>query len=191
MGQMCSTLLELKMSKTKLIKIAAIATLLAVSSQGAFAQQHGHKGAGKPGTGPGMMGRGMMGQGMMHGRMMGRDCPMMGMMMGDSDDTFAKGRIAFLKAELAITDGQKDVFAAYASALKDNLQNMRGMRQSMMGSMSAKTPVERLDAHLAMMEGRVASLSEVKPKLEALYGALSADQKTKANKLLTGMGCMR
>jgi hypothetical protein len=100
-------------------------------------------------------------------------------------------RIAFLKAELAITDGQKAPFDAYAAVLKDNLQNMRDMRQSMMGTMSAKTPVEHLDAHLAMMQGRVASLSDVKPKLEALYTALNATQKTKANKLLTGMGCMR
>ena len=175
------------MSIMNLLKIAVIAGLLAVSSQTSFAQQHGHKGASKSGMGAGPS---KMGQGGMHGRMMGRDCPMTGMMMGGSNDTFTKGRIAFLKAELVITDGQKAVFDAYASVLKDNLQNMHGMRQSMMGTMSAKTPVERLDAHLAMMEGRVASLNEVKPKLESLYAALNGDQREKANKLLTGMGCM-
>lgn len=178
------------MTKPNLLKIAVIATLLAGSSQ-AIAQQHDHKGGAKPEAGQGMRGPGMMGRGGMHGRMMGRDCPMMGMMMGGSGDTFAKGRIAFLKAELAITDGQKPVFDAYAEALKSNLQNMRGMRQTMMEAKSAKTPVARLDAHLAMMEGRMASLSEVRPKLAALYDVLSADQKTKANLLLTGMGCMR
>jgi hypothetical protein len=60
-----------------------------------------------PGT---MMGPGMMG--MM--RMMG-DCPMMGMMMGADTSTFTEGRIAFLKAELAITDAQKAVWEAYAA----------------------------------------------------------------------------
>ena len=127
---------------------------------------------------------------MMQRGMMGRDCPMMGMMMGGSKSTFSDGRIAFLKAELAITDSQKPVFDAYAAVLKDNLQNMHAMRQSMMGGMSAKTPAERLDAHLSMMEGRTASLRKVKPKLEALYAALSDDQKKKADELLTGMGCM-
>ena len=138
---------------------------------------------------PGMMRGGMMGH-MMQGGMMGRDCPMMGMMMGRGHHTYAEGRIAFLKAELAITDGQKDVFDAYAAALKDNLEGMRGMRQAMMGAMASETPVERLDAHLGMMENRLASLKEVKPRLEALYAALSDGQKKKANRVLTGMGCM-
>jgi LTXXQ motif family protein len=128
------------------------------------------------------MGRGMMG-------MMG-DCPMMGMMMGADTSTFAEGRIAFLKAELAISDAQKAVWEAYAAALKKNLQAMQAMRQTMMKVMEAKTPTERLDAHIAAMDGRLASLKEVKPALAALYAALSDEQKKKADQILTGMGCM-
>ena len=128
------------------------------------------------------MGRGMMG-------MMG-DCPMMGMMMGADTSTFAEGRIAFLKAELAITDAQKAAWEAYAAALKKNLQGMQAMRQTMMKVMEAKTPTERLDAHIAAMDGRLASLKEVKPALAALYAALSDEQKKKADQILTGMGCM-
>lgn len=128
------------------------------------------------------MGRGMMG-------MMG-DCPMMGMMMGGDTSTFAEGRIAFLRAELAITDAQKSVWDVYATALQKNLQGMQAMRQTMMKVMEAKTPVERLDAHVTAMDGRLTSLKEVKPELAALYTALSAEQKKKADQLLTGMGCM-
>lgn len=128
------------------------------------------------------MGRGMMG-------MMG-DCPMMGMRMGDDMSTFAEGRVAFVKAELAITDAQKGVWDTYVVALKKNLQGMQTMRQTTMKVMEAKTPVERLDAHLAAMEGRLASLKDVKPALSALYAALSAEQKKKADQILTGMGCM-
>jgi ABC-type phosphate/phosphonate transport system ATPase subunit len=135
-----------------------------------------------PGT---MMGPGMMG--MM--RMMG-DCPMMGMMMGADTSTFAEGRIAFLKAELAITEAQKGVWDTYAAALKMNLQGMQAMRQTMGKVMEAKTPVERLDAHINAMDGRLASLKEVKPALAALYGALSDEEKKKADQILTGMGCM-
>ena len=127
-----------------------------------------------------MMGRG----GMMD--MMGRNCPMMG---GDSA-TFAEGRVAFLRAELAITDAQKTVWETYAAALKKNLQGMQAMRQTMMKVMEAKTPVERLDAHIATMDGRLTTLKDVKPALAALYTALSAEQKTKADQILTGMGCM-
>ena len=67
---------------------------------------------------------------------------------------------------------------------------MQAMRGSMAKVMEAKTPVERLDAHIAAMDGRLASLKEVKPALAALYATLSDDQKKKADQILTGMGCM-
>lgn len=155
-----------------------------VLSGAALAQHRGPMGSG---MGPGM-GSGM---GMMGHRMMGGECPMMGMMTGSGEmPAYGEGRIAFLKAELAITDKQQSQWEGYATALKKNFSQMQNMRQSMMTAMSAKTPVERLDAHLSAMEGRVAILKEIKPKLEQLYGVLSDDQKKKADQLLTGMGCM-
>ena len=188
-----------------LIATAALAGAMALASHVAVAQQHGHDNRGAQ-MGPGTMGQGMgigqgmgMGQGimghMMQGMpgmqgMMGGNCPMMGMMMGGAAGTFAEGRTAFLRAELGITDAQKAVFDAYAAALKENLNAMHAMRESMMGGMAAKTPVERLNAHLAAMESRTASLRAVKPKLEALYAAFTDDQKKKADQILTGMGCM-
>jgi hypothetical protein len=41
-----------------------------------------------------------------------------------------------------------------------------------------------------MMDTRHAALKELKPALQSLYGALSAEQKKKADEILTGMGCM-
>jgi hypothetical protein len=163
--------------------IVAVGIALGVAD--AVAQQQPGMGMRDMPMGPGMMGPGMMG--MM--RMMG-DCPMMGMMMGAGTSTFAEGRIAFLKAELAITDAQKAAWETYAETLKKNLQGMQAMRQTMAKVMEAKTPVERLDAHIAAMDGRLASLKEVKPALAALYGTLSDEQKKKADQVLTGMGCM-
>ena len=136
-----------------------------------------------------------MGPGMMTGRgsMMG-GCPMMGAMMGmagnDDSQSFAEGRVAFLKAELAVTDAQQGVWTAYADAVRKNLANMQGMHAKMQDMMSAKTPVARLDAHIAAMDGRLGALKEMRPALGALYDALSAEQKQKADGLLTGMGCM-
>jgi hypothetical protein len=136
----------------------------------------------------GMMGRGMRGGPMMG--MMGGGCPMMGMMMGGGGAMYPEGRIAFLKAELAITDAQTKVWEGYAAALKKNMEGMQAMRESMMAARSEKTPVARLDAHINAMEGRLEALKDVKPALGALYDALSDDQKKKADELLTGMGCM-
>jgi hypothetical protein len=141
--------------------------------------------------GKGMMGGGMMGRGGMMG-MMGRGCPMMGMMMGGGGDMpmYRKGRVAFLKAELAITDAQAKVWDAYADQLKQNMQSMQDMHKTMMAARSGKTPVERLESRITAMEGRVKALKDIKPKLTALYDALSDEQKKKADQILTGMGCM-
>jgi hypothetical protein len=129
-----------------------------------------------------MGGSGMTGM-MMPGGTMG-GCSMMGAA------AHAEGRIAFLKAELAITDQQKDAWEAYAASIKKNLQGMQGMRETMIKVMQAKSPVERLDAQIAAMDGRLSALKELKPVLASLYNALSEDQRKQADDLLTGMGCM-
>lgn len=138
----------------------------------------------------GMMG-GMMQPGdgamdMMQGGGMMGNCPM----MSAGAAAHAEGRVAFLKAELAITDQQREAWEAYAAAIKKDLEGMQSMHETMMKVMQAKSPVERLDAHIAAMDARVASLKEIKPALATLYAALSDDQKKKADGLLTGMGCM-
>ena len=173
------------------IAISSI-SLLAVSAAG-VAQQTDDGKSQSPSMGMmghGKMGPGMMGRGGMMG-MMGGGCPMMGMMGGEGNmPSFAEGRTAFIKAELAITDAQKSVWEAYSAALRKNLESMQGMRKTMMGTMQAASPVERLDRHITAMEARLQSLKEVKPALADLYAALSDDQKKKADGLLTGMGCM-
>jgi hypothetical protein len=144
-----------------------------------------------PGTSGGMMGRGM-------GGMMGPvGCPMMGSMMGQGGmmgggdvPMYREGRIAFLKAELAITEAQTKAWDAYAEALKKNMQSMQDMHKAMMAGSAQTSPVERLDARVTAMEARLQALKDIKPALAGLYGALSDDQKKKADQLLTGMGCM-
>jgi hypothetical protein len=145
---------------------------------------------GSGGMGQGMMGPGGMGN-MMQGDMMGRDCPMMGMMMGSGTGSpHADGRVAFLKAELKITEAQQTAFDAYAAALKKNLEGMQAMRASMMERMKATSPGERLDAHVTAMEARLSSLKAMKEPLAKLYAVFTDEQKKTADQILTGMGCM-
>ena len=165
----------------KTILISMVAAGLAFGATHVLAQQRG--------PGWGMMAPGMpMGPRGMMDMMAG--CPMMGTSTDGQASSFIEGRIAFLKAELAVTDAQKAAWDAYADVLKRNLQGMQGMSQMMKTVLEARTPVERLDAHLAAMETRIKTLQDVKPALAKLYEALSAEQKTKADDLLTGMGCM-
>lgn len=175
------------MRRNAILMLATLAITLFAMAAASLAQQPDADGG--PPAGMGMMGHGMGGSGM--AGIMGGGCPMMGM-MGRSGDasTFAEGRIAFIKAELAITDGQKDVWDAYAAALRKNLENMQHMRATMMGATRPATPVDRLNLHISTMESRLQALKDVKPALAALYATLSEDQKKSAEDVFTGMGCM-
>jgi hypothetical protein len=185
------------MRKTMVCSFAATTLIAAlVASPSATHAQRGQGGM-MNGYGEGMMrgyGGGMMGSGYgMRGNfgpgMMG-GCGMMGAAAGSGTSAFAAGRLAFLKAELAITDTQKDVWDAYAATIKSNLANMQGLWQTMHATAAAGSPTVRLDARISAMESRIAALKEVKPALEKLYAALSDEQKGKADEILTGIGCM-
>jgi hypothetical protein len=69
-------------------------------------------------------------------------------------------------------------------------ESMGTMREHMQKMQSAKSPIDRLDAHITMMETRLSTMKEVKPLLQALYYSLTADQKAKADTSLSPMGCM-
>jgi hypothetical protein len=123
----------------------------------------------------GMMGPGMMGQGMGPGMMMGKG-PMM------------EGRLAYLKAELGISDAQAAAWDGYVSAVKARGDAMQSMHGTMMTAMQAGTAIERMNAHTTAMQSMLDSMNALKPATEALYKVLNDDQKKKADVLL-GMGC--
>lgn len=129
---------------------------------------------GGQGMGPGMMGQygmGMMGHGMMND---------MGPMM--------EGRLAYMKAELGITDAQTTAWDDYAKAVKARVASMQKTRVEIMKVMHSGSALDRLDARTKAMENMVESLKAVRPPVVALYNALTADQKKKADALL-GMDC--
>lgn len=119
----------------------------------------------------GMMGQGMMGPGMMMGY-----GPMM------------EGRLAYLKAELGITEAQTEAWNGYVSAVKARTSTMQSMHTTMMQAMQSGSAVERMQAHTQAMESMVESMKALTPATEALYKVLSDEQKKKAD-LLLGSGC--
>ena len=148
---------------------------------------------------PGMMNQGMMGQGMMggcpmmggmgQGMMMGwgmMNPAMMGMMMGGPA---VQGRLAYVKAELGITDAQTAAWDGYASAVNARVTTMQGMHADMMQAMQTGSAITRMDAHIKAMQSMVDSMQALKPATEALYAVLTDEQKQKADLLLV-TGCM-
>lgn len=161
--------------------------------------------------GGGMMGGGMMGGGMTGGGMMRGNMPsshMMPMMMermgagggckgmnGMAGGGHVEGWIAFIRAELKITDAQRAAFDAFADALRSNAQTMGELRQSMMsqGGVASQSVLDRLDLQERFLSVRLQSIRALKSPLANLVGRLSEEQKKAADEILMpgmGMGAM-
>ena len=127
---------------------------------------------------------------MMAGRGMGGERPGMGMGMGMPFEHI-EGRIAYLRAELKITDAQAAPWDAFANALRANAGAMKTMHEQMAkGDMPGTLP-ERLAMQQKMMSARLAELKGTEAAATPLYAALSADQKKLIDPMMSGpMGGM-
>jgi len=109
-----------------------------------------------------------------------------------------EGRIAFLRAELNITEAQASAWNAFADAMRTNAKKLREVRASMMpqpdaGQQQALTMADRLDQQERWLLARLEGTRALKSAVTTLFGTLSEDQKKTANELLApqmGMGMM-
>ena len=97
-----------------------------------------------------------------------------------------EGRIAFLKAELKITDAQTPQFDRVAQVMRDNAKTMeqaieqrRGMRDQ------PQTAVQRLESRAQFATLRAQADERFVEAFKPLYASLSDDQKKAADELLT------
>ncbi len=178
------------MHASRIRTLAAVLAAMGVTyAGGAFAQgappmgqgSHHPPAQGSPG-GMGMMGSG----GMSHmGGMM--DHMAMMQMMGERTE----GRLAFIKAELAITDTQLPAWNAYADAVRAEAKRRTGGMPMGHAAVPAATWIDRLTRQEQDLEQRLESVRRLKGVSATLYAALSATQKKTADDLLGGpMGRM-
>ena len=169
---------------------ASVALAIAAQAQAPSQTQGGMMGATEMqpgGTQGGGMKGGMMPGMMQGGGMMGMTGMMENCPMGGGTAAYTEGRLAFLKADLAITDQQKAAWEAMPRIEpRRNERRARCHDEGRAGRVAGRPP-RRADR---AMEATAATLKELKPALTALYAALSDEQKKKADALLTGMGCM-
>jgi hypothetical protein len=121
--------------------------------------------------------------------------PMMGMMqmmMGQNGMAgHVEGRIAFLKAELQITDAQQPLWNPVADAMRANAKDMADKPHSMAMMGGSGTLPEKLAAREKAMTAHLDGLRKLRSAFEPLYAALTADQKKTADSLMIGpMGVM-
>lgn len=99
-----------------------------------------------------------------------------------------EGRIAFLKAELAIADAQTPQWDAFADALRAGSKTMRETMANMATAQPEKpwTAADRTGAVVQMMSARLESMKAISAAEKALYAVLTDAQKETADELLGG-----
>ena len=107
-------------------------------------------------------------------------------MMGMADHI--EGRIAFLKAELKITEAQMPPWNAFADALRANAEMCTTMMQGgMMGQDGASmSALDRLDHMEKMMSGMLEAVKGTRAALAPLSAVFTEEQKKVANELIRG-----
>ena len=99
-----------------------------------------------------------------------------------------EGRIAFIKAELAVTDAQTPQWNAFADALRASSKSMRETTANMATAQPEKpwTAADRTGAMVQMMTARLEGMKAIAAAEKALYAVLSDAQKETADDLLGG-----
>jgi hypothetical protein len=95
-----------------------------------------------------------------------------------------EGRIAFLKAELKITDAQLSAWNALADAMRANSADAESRRQNAMAAHGKPmTAVEHLDMRESMLQNAAAHVARINAAFKPLYASLSDEQKQAADEL--------
>ena len=169
------------MTRKHIVSLVAASLIFAGT---AFAQQSPQEpqapARGQPGSmmRPGMMGHGdwapwMMGSGRHHGMMMAP-----GMIQA-----FAEGKLAFLKSWLGITEAQSGTWNNFADVVRAQAKSLAESQQKRMPASSQPelSLPQWVDLHLETMEEHLAAMQKIKPALDALYQALTPEQRQKAD----------
>jgi len=175
------------------VLVVAVGYMAIVNAQQAGPAQTSSGGPGGDYTmEPGMMGpNGMMGYGHMGPWMMGHGGQ--GASMCTAMASHIEGRLAYIKAELKITESQESLWKSYASAARDHAKAMVTHCSAMAtrhGAGGLSLP-ERLDQHEQFMAAQLEAMRGMNKALKPLYAALDETQKRAADELFWGlMGMM-
>jgi hypothetical protein len=103
-----------------------------------------------------------------------------------------EGRLAFMRTELKITDGQTAAWNQFADAVRTAAKHHNErMRSIMGGEQRSKSLPERVDAQEQFIGVRLEEIKLIKTALKTLYGALSEEQRKEADEMvipMVGMG---
>ena len=92
-----------------------------------------------------------------------------------------EARIAELHKELKITDAQGDLWNGFAQVMRDNSQTMQSLADQRSSNQKTMSAVDDLASYEAITEAHVEGLKKLVPAFQALYDAMSPEQKKTAD----------
>jgi hypothetical protein len=106
-------------------------------------------------------------------------------MSGGDPSAMVESRLGEMKAQLKITAAQEAAWQAYAGQAKQQAASMQALRGK---TQASSTAPERMAQQTAMMQQRSAAMAARSTAFNALYAALTPEQKTIADKTFGQMG---
>ena len=102
-----------------------------------------------------------------------------------------EGRLAFIKAELKITEAQAPAWNQLAESIRAAAKQHNERTKTAFGrEEGAKTLPERLEAHEQFVSARLDEIKQIKGSLANLYVVLSDAQKKEADDIVLPMAGM-
>ena len=99
-----------------------------------------------------------------------------------------EGRLAYGKALLGITDSEAAAWKAYEDVSRANVQSLQAAHQAMMTAEQSDSPIDRMQAQTGMMQAQLDARKALQPATEALYKALTPEQRDRADAVLLLLG---
>ncbi len=108
-------------------------------------------------------------------------------MQGRQQGQHIEGRIAYLKAEIGITEAQEAEWQAVEQTMREGMATKAGMRGMKMrqGDPAASSP-DRIAERINLMETRLEHMKKMESVLSSLYEVLTPEQQQSGNMLIPG-----
>ena len=103
-------------------------------------------------------------------------------------DARVEGRLAYAKTLLGITDGEAAAWKAYEGVSRANVQSMQAAQRAMITAEQSGSAIDRMHAQTGMMQARLDAMKALQPATEALYKALTPEQRERADVVLLLLG---
>jgi hypothetical protein len=103
-------------------------------------------------------------------------------------DARVEGRLAYAKALLGITDSEAAAWKAYEDVSRANVRSLEAAQRAMIDAERTGSVMDRMHAQTAMMQAQLDARKALLPATEALYKALTPEQRDRADAVLLLLG---